>query len=137
MIQVNDKRHCLYTVVDPETNEFLHVGLFSVRTTQLAVLFFRKVRDQQQFENATALTDTAPYFIAALDWLGAQFRICRYVNRNSVVVFFMKQRRGRGFEPSLSGRINAKLNTTFYAFEVVSRFVISLSNEWLDMGSSK
>ena len=43
VIQANDERRWLYAAVDPETNEFLHVRIFSTRTTQLMVFFLREL----------------------------------------------------------------------------------------------
>jgi len=73
VIQLNDERHWLYAAVDPETDQFLHVRLFSTRTTQLTVLFLRELRDQQHLDDAAFLVDAAPHLTAALDRLGLHF----------------------------------------------------------------
>ncbi|MXR40775.1 IS6 family transposase [Halobaculum sp. WSA2] len=84
VIQINDERHWLYAAVDPGTNEFLHVRLFQTRTTQLTVLFLRKLREKQQVEQATFLIDGAHDLNAALGRLGLRFQIRRHGNRNSI-----------------------------------------------------
>jgi len=94
VIRINDERRCLYSAVDPETNEFLHFRLFQTRTTQLTVLFLRELRNKQQVEQATFLVDGAHYLKAALERLGLRFQMTRHGNRNSVERVFreVKQR---------------------------------------------
>jgi len=103
VIRVNDERHWLYAAVDPATNEFLHIRLFQTRTTQLAVLFLRELRDKQQVEQATFLVDGAHHLKAALERLGLRFQIRRRGNRNSVErVFREGKRRTSSFSNTFS-----------------------------------
>jgi putative transposase len=119
VVQINDERHWLYAAVDPATNEFLHVRLFPTRTTQLAVLFLRELRDGQQANDATFLVDAAPHLTAALDRLGLRFRIPRHENRNSVErVFCEVKRRTSSFSNTFSNAKPATAESWLQAFAV-------------------
>lgn len=46
VIQIDDQRYWLYTAVDLETNEFLHVKLGTAQTLGLSELFFGELREK-------------------------------------------------------------------------------------------
>ncbi len=46
VIQLDAQRYWLYAAIDPETNEFLHVKLYSTRTTALTEMFLRELRER-------------------------------------------------------------------------------------------
>ena len=83
VIQVNDERRWLYAAVDPETNEFPHVRLFSTRTTQLTVLFLRELQQIVLVTHAAILIDNAHHLKAALSQLGLRFQMSRHGNRSA------------------------------------------------------
>ena len=60
VIQLTDQRYWLYAAVDPETNEFLHIRLYSTRTTALAEMFLRELSEKHDIEHAVFLVDSAP-----------------------------------------------------------------------------
>jgi putative transposase len=66
---VNDERRWLYAAVDPETNEFLHVRLFSTKTTQLIVLSLRELQQHMPVTQATISVDDAYHLKDALSRL--------------------------------------------------------------------
>lgn len=57
VIRVNGERHWLYTAVDPQTNQHLHVRLFQACTPHLTVLFLRELRTKQPVGQATFLVN--------------------------------------------------------------------------------
>jgi len=63
----------LYAAVDPETNEFLHVRLFSTRKTQRTVSFSRERQQIMLVTHAAILADNAHHLKPALSRLGADF----------------------------------------------------------------
>jgi len=93
VIQLNDERWWLYAAVDPETNEFLHVKLYSTRTTQLTVHLLRELKQKVPVTQATILVDDAHHLKAALSRLGFRFQIRRHGNRNAVERVFRKVKR--------------------------------------------
>jgi putative transposase len=120
VIQINDERRWLYTAVDPGTNQFLHVRLFSTRTTQLTVLFLRELREKQHVDDATFLVDAAPHLTAALDRPGLRFRIRRHGNRNSVErVSREVKRRTSSFSSTFS---NARAKTAESWLQALARW---------------
>jgi transposase-like protein len=83
-IRINAQQYWLYAAVDPETNRFLHVRLFSTYTTALSEIFLRELRDNHAIEDAEFLVDDAQWLQTALQRHGLDFRYERYGNRNSV-----------------------------------------------------
>ncbi|WP_380676233.1 IS6 family transposase [Salinigranum sp. GCM10025319] len=109
VIRVNGQRHWLYAVVDPDTNQFLHVRLFQTRTTQLTLLFLRELREKQQVSDVMFLVDDAHHLKNALERLGLRFHVCRHGNRNAIErVFREVKRRTSSFSNTFS---NAQLPT--------------------------
>ncbi|MFC6765303.1 IS6 family transposase [Natrinema soli] len=93
MIQLTDQRYWLYAAVDPETNEFLHVRLYSTRTTALTEIFLHELREKHAVEDAVFLVDSAPWLKATLHHLGLRFRYEKYGNRNAVERLFQEIKR--------------------------------------------
>ena len=90
---MNDERRWLYAAVDPETNEFLHVRLFSTRTTQLMVFFLRELQQIVPITHAAILVDNVHHLKAALSRLGLRFQMRRHGNRNTVERIFREVKR--------------------------------------------
>ncbi len=59
VIQINDQRYWLYVAIDPETNKFLHIRLFSTYTTGLTEIFLSELREKHDVETAVFLVDDA------------------------------------------------------------------------------
>ena len=93
VIQVGDERRWLYAAVNPETNEFLHVRLFSTRATRLTVLFLRELRQIVPVTHAAILVDNAHHLKAALSRLGLRFQISRRGNQSAVERVFREVER--------------------------------------------
>ena len=119
VIQLDDERYWLYAAVDPETNEFLHVRLFTSGTTERTLLFLRELREQQQVEHTTFLVDNAHYLKAALTRLGLRFQTVRHGNRNAVErVFREVKRRTSSFSNTFSHVEPTTAETWLQAFAV-------------------
>lgn len=93
MITVNDQRFWLFAAVDPATNRFLHVRLFSARTTAITELFLNELREKHAVDDAEFLIDSAPWLKAALHACGLGFTHVTHGNRNSVERVFKEVKR--------------------------------------------
>jgi transposase-like protein len=93
MIQLNDQRFWLYAAVDPETNEFLHVRLFSTRTIVLTKQFLQELREKQSVEDSPFLVDGAPWLQTALFELSLRFQHVTHGNRTVVERLFKELKR--------------------------------------------
>jgi putative transposase len=88
VIQLNDQRFRLYAAADPQSNELLHVRLFSTATTALTKIFLRELRQKHDIESVVFLGDGAQHLQTALSRVGLRFQIRRHGNRNAVERIF-------------------------------------------------
>ncbi|MFT4892008.1 MAG: putative transposase [Halobacteriales archaeon] len=103
VIRVDGQRYWLYAAVDPETNRFLQVRLFSTTTTALTETFLRDLREKHDMEDDTFLVDGAKHLQTALHRAGPRFWMGRHGNRNAVErVFREVKRRTSSFSNSFS-----------------------------------
>ena len=93
VIRINDQQYWLYAAADPQTNELLHVRLFSTTTTALTEIFLRELRQKHDVETAEFLVDGAQHLQTALHRAGLRFQICRHGNRNAVERIFRELKR--------------------------------------------
>jgi putative transposase len=93
VIRINDQQYWLYAAVNPETNEPLHVRLFSTTTTALTEVFLRELREKHDVDDALFLVDDAPHLKSALHRAGLRFQLDRHGNRNSVERVFREVKR--------------------------------------------
>jgi len=93
VIRINDEQFWLYAAGDPETNDLLHVRLFSTTTTALTEIFLRELRQKHDVETAVFLVDGAQHLQTALDRAGLRFQMCRHGNRNAVERIFRELKR--------------------------------------------
>lgn len=84
VVQLNDERHWLCATVDPETNEFLHLRLFQMRTTERTMSFLRELKEKVLVTQATILVEAGHHLIRALKRLSLRFQVCHHENRNAV-----------------------------------------------------
>jgi transposase-like protein len=84
VIQLNDQRYWLYAAVDPVTNEFLHMKLFSTRMTTLTKIFLQEFTEKHDVTDTVFLIDSAPWLKAALQDFTLRFQTSTYGNRNAV-----------------------------------------------------
>ena len=61
VIRINDQQYWLYAAIDPETNTFLHIRLFSTYTTGLTEIFLSELREKHDVETAVFLVDDAQW----------------------------------------------------------------------------
>ncbi|MCD2201192.1 IS6 family transposase [Halobacterium sp. KA-4] len=93
VIGLNGQRYWLYAAVDPATNQYLHVRLFTTRTQALTEMFLRELREKHHVEEATFLVDGAPWLQAALHRHGLRFRHETHGKRNAAERIFKKLKR--------------------------------------------
>jgi putative transposase len=93
VIRINDQQFWLYAAGDPETNDLLHVRLFSTTTTALTEMFLKELRKKHDVETAVFLVDGAQHLQTALHRAGLRFQVCRYGNRNAVERIFRELKR--------------------------------------------
>jgi len=93
VIRINGQQFWLYAAVDPETNEFLHVRLFTTTPTALTQQFLRELREKHDVYDVVFLVDYAQHLAAALQRVGLQFQTIRHGNRNTVERLFREIKR--------------------------------------------
>jgi putative transposase len=84
VIRVNDDDYWLYGAVDPETNEVLHLGLFSTTTKQTTRWFLAELHQRYQLDSVEFLVDDADYLVNVLDEDGYRFQMISHGNRNAI-----------------------------------------------------
>jgi putative transposase len=119
VIRVNGQQYWLYAAVDPETNKFLHIRLFTTTTTALTQKFLRELRTKHDVSEAVFLVDHAHHLSAALDRAGFRFQTVRHGNRNAVERVFREiKRRTSSFSNSFSHVQPTTAETWLQAFAV-------------------
>ena len=93
VIRINDQQYWLYAAANPETNELLHIRLYSTTTTALTEMFLQELREKHDVENAVFLVDGAQHLQTALQRAGLRFQVERSGNRNSVERIFREIKR--------------------------------------------
>ena len=93
VIRINDQQFWLYAAADPQTNDLLHVRLFSTTTTSLTEIFLRELREKHDIETAVFLVDGAQHLQTALQRAGLRFQMRRHGNRNAVERIFRELKR--------------------------------------------
>jgi putative transposase len=93
VIRINNQQFWLYAAADPQSNELLHVRLFSTTTTALTEIFLRELRQKHDVETAVFLVDGAQHLQTALHRAGLRFQIRRHGNRNAVERIFRELKR--------------------------------------------
>lgn len=73
MIRSNDQQYWLYAAANPETNELLHIQLYSTTTTALTETFLQELREKHDVENVVFLVDDAQHLQTALQRAGLRF----------------------------------------------------------------
>ncbi|MFC7216057.1 IS6 family transposase [Saliphagus sp. GCM10025334] len=119
VIRINGHQFWLYAAVDPETNEFLHLSLFTTTTTALTQRFLRELREKHDVDDAVFLVDRAHHLSAALQRAELRFRPERHGNRNTVGRVFREiKRRISSFSNNFSHVDLATAETWLQAFAV-------------------
>jgi transposase-like protein len=88
VIRVNGDDYWLYGAVDPETNEILHVRLFSTTTKQTTRWFLSDLHRRYQLDNVEFLVDDADYLVNVLVEEGYRFQMILHGNRNAIERIF-------------------------------------------------
>ncbi|WP_211312042.1 IS6 family transposase [Halarchaeum salinum] len=103
VIRINGQQFWLYAAVNPETNEFLHLRLFTTTTTALTQQFLRELREKHDVEDTVFLVDHAQHLAAGLQRASLRFQTVRHGNRNAVERVFREiKRRTSSFSNSFS-----------------------------------
>jgi putative transposase len=93
VIRINDQKYWLYAAANPETNELLHIRLYSTTTTALTEMFLQELHEKHNVENAVFLVDGAQHLQTSLQRAGLRFQVQRSGNRNSVERIFREIKR--------------------------------------------
>jgi len=93
VIRINDQQFWLYAAANPQTNEILHLRLFSTTTTALTEIFLKELRQKHDVETAVFFVDGAKHLRAALQRAGLRFQTERHGNRNAVERIFREVKR--------------------------------------------
>ena len=93
VIRVNGQQFWLYAAADPETNNLLHVQVFSTTTSALTEIFLCELRQEHDVETAVFLVDGAQHLQTALQRAGLRFQIRPHGNRNAVERIFRELKR--------------------------------------------
>jgi len=83
VIRINGQQFWLYAAVNPDTNEFPHVRLFTTTTTALTQRFLQELQQKHDVLDAVLLVDHANHLAAALRRAGLRFQTMRHGNRNA------------------------------------------------------
>ncbi len=119
VIRINGQQFWLYAAVDPGTNEFLHVRLFTTTTTAVTQTFLRELQQKHDIEDAVFLVDYAQHLATALRRAGLRFQTVRHGNRNAVErVFREVKRQTSSFSNSFSHVQPTTAETWLQAFAV-------------------
>ncbi|KAA9405607.1 IS6 family transposase [Haloarcula sp. CBA1131] len=93
VIRINNQQFWLYAAANPQTNEILHLRLFSTTTTALTEIFLKELQQKHDVETAVFLVDGAKHLRAALQRFGLRFQTERHGNRNAVERVFREVKR--------------------------------------------
>lgn len=84
LIRLNGDDHWLYAAVDPETNEVLQLGLYTVHTKETTRMFLDELHRRYRLDGVTFLVDCAAYLTKVLASDGYRFQVIRSGNRNAI-----------------------------------------------------
>ena len=93
VIRINDQQFWLYAAADPDTNNLLHLRLFSTTTTALTEIFLRELRQKHDVESAVFLVDGTQHLQTALARAGLRFQTEQNGNRNAIEQIFRELKR--------------------------------------------
>ena len=93
VIRINDQQFWLYAAANPQTNEILHLRLFSTTTTALTDIFLKELRQKHDVETSVFLVKGAKHLQTALQRAGLRFQTQRHGNRNAVERIFREVKR--------------------------------------------
>jgi transposase-like protein len=119
VIQLEEHRYWLYTAVDPETNNILHIRLYSTTTTALTERFLQELTEKHDLDNAVFLVDGAKHLQTALRRSGLRFRYEKHGNRNAAERVFREiKRRTSSFSNCFSHAQPSTAESWLQAFAV-------------------
>ena len=93
VIRINGQQFWLYAAVDPDTNKFLHVRLFTATTTVLTQEFLRELREKHDVSDAVFPVDYAQHLAMALRRARLRFQTMCHGNRNAAERVFREVKR--------------------------------------------
>jgi transposase-like protein len=93
VIKIDGEQHWLFAAVDPDSNDILHVGLYTTRTTVATKMFLNELQKKHDIEDAEFFVDGAPWLHAGLFELGVHFRHETHGDRNPVERVFQEIKR--------------------------------------------
>ena len=93
VIRINGQQFWLYAAVDSDTNEFLHIRLYTTTTTALTQQFLQELREKHDVSDAVFLVDYAKHLATALRQAGLRFQTMCHGNRSAVERVFREVKR--------------------------------------------
>ena len=93
VVKIEGERFWVYSAVDADTNEILHLKLYPTRNLALTKMFLRELNEKHEIEDAEFLVDGAPWLQAGLHELGMHFRHETFGERNPVERVFQEIKR--------------------------------------------
>lgn len=66
IMKINGGHHWVFAAVNPETNEVLHVGVYTARSTMSTKLFLLELEEKYGIEDVEFFVDGAPWLHAGL-----------------------------------------------------------------------
>ncbi|WP_436346811.1 IS6 family transposase [Natronorubrum sp. FCH18a] len=119
VIQLDEHRYWLYTAVDPETNNILHIRLYSTTTTALTERFLQELTEKHDLDDTVFLVDGAKHLQTALRRSGLRFRYEKHGNRNAAERVFREiKRRTSSFSNCFSHAKPSTAESWLQAFAV-------------------
>jgi transposase-like protein len=94
MVRLDGQDHWLYSAVDPQTNEILHVSLFSTTAKQTTRWFPDELHRHYHSDDVLFLVDDADHIGPVLGEDGYRFQVISHGSRNAIErVFHEVERR--------------------------------------------
>ncbi|WP_425461944.1 IS6 family transposase [Natronosalvus hydrolyticus] len=117
VIWIDSHQYWQYAAVDPAANRFLHVRLFSARTTALTEIFLAELMEKHEVEDVVLPIDSTAWLKATLHRRGLEYRYERHGNRNCIKRIYREvKRRTSSFSNSFSHVDPATANSWLQAF---------------------
>nr|WP_232745134.1 hypothetical protein [Halorubrum aethiopicum] len=88
MIRLHGQKFWLYGVVDPQTNEIIHLSLYPTTNKQTTRWLLTELHRRHQLNNIGFLVDDADYLGSILVEDSYRFQVIQHGNRNATECVF-------------------------------------------------
>lgn len=93
VVKIDGEQYWFFAAVEPETNIFLHVGLYPTRTTMATKLLLEELAEKHDINQSEFFVDGAPWLQAGFFELGMHLRHETHGERNPVERAFKEIKR--------------------------------------------